>query len=162
MYHVTKYCNMIGPHCTVWQNKACMCSSPDPSLSCGSGSGLRDYAWVWLSVVMHVKEGQVKNAETEMEVRKPKYRSEKKSRLSVFSAFLTHECVCWGLIDKRGLNLCDVRAGSWTAASIAITNCALCMWKPDPNQDKRRVHEPTMWALCSWNVLTVMQMRVLS
>ena len=38
--------------------------------------------------------------------------SYKKSRLSVFSAFLTHECVCWGLVDKRGLNLCDVRAGS--------------------------------------------------
>ena len=47
-----------------------------------------------------------------MEVRKPKYGSEKKSRLSMFSAFLTHECVCWGLVDKRELNLCDVRAGS--------------------------------------------------
>ena len=44
---------------------------------------------------------------------KPKYgnRSEKKSRLSVFSALLTHECVCWGLVDKRGLNPCDVKAG---------------------------------------------------
>ena len=24
-------------------DEACICSSPDPSLSCGSGSGLRDY-----------------------------------------------------------------------------------------------------------------------
>ena len=45
------------------------------------------------------------------EVQKPKYGSEKKSHLSVFSALLTHENVCWGLVDKRGLNLCDVRAG---------------------------------------------------
>ena len=52
------------------------------------------------------------NRSTEMEVRKPKYGSEKKSRLSMFSAFLTHKCVCWGLVDKRELNLCDVRAGS--------------------------------------------------
>ena len=42
MCHVTKYCNMIGPHCTVRRDKACIRSSPDPSLSCGSGSGLRD------------------------------------------------------------------------------------------------------------------------
>ena len=41
-----------------------------------------------------------------------KYRSEKSSRLSVFSAILTHECVCWGLVAKMGLNLCDVKAGS--------------------------------------------------
>ena len=26
-----------------WWDKACICSSPDPSLSCGSGSGLQDY-----------------------------------------------------------------------------------------------------------------------
>ena len=31
MHHVTKYCNMIGPHCTVWQDMACIHSSPDPS-----------------------------------------------------------------------------------------------------------------------------------
>ena len=37
MYHVTKYCNVIGAHCTVRRDKACIRSSPDPSLSCGSG-----------------------------------------------------------------------------------------------------------------------------
>ena len=42
MCHVTKYCNMIGPHCTLRRDKACIRSSPDPSLFCGSGSGLRD------------------------------------------------------------------------------------------------------------------------
>ena len=50
------------------------------------------------------KKGQVENAEvrkpkygnrsTETEVRKLKYGSKKNSRLSVFSALLTHECVC--------------------------------------------------------------------
>ena len=47
MCHVTKYCNTIGPHCTVRRDKACIRSSPDPSLSCGSGSGLRDYSRTW-------------------------------------------------------------------------------------------------------------------
>ena len=47
MCHVTKYCNTIGPHCTVRRDKACIRSSPDPSLSCGSGSGLRDYHLNW-------------------------------------------------------------------------------------------------------------------
>ena len=27
MHHVTKYCNVIEP---VWQDTACICSSPDP------------------------------------------------------------------------------------------------------------------------------------
>ena len=31
MHHVTKSdCNMIGPHCTVWRNVACIRSSLDP------------------------------------------------------------------------------------------------------------------------------------
>ena len=30
MRHVTKYCNVIVPHCTVWQDTACIRSSPDP------------------------------------------------------------------------------------------------------------------------------------
>ena len=51
MCHVTKYCNMIGPHCTVRRDKACIRSSPDPSLSCGSWSALRDYAAVWIVVL---------------------------------------------------------------------------------------------------------------
>ena len=32
VHHVTKYCNVIGPHCTVWQDMACIRSSPDPFL----------------------------------------------------------------------------------------------------------------------------------
>ena len=51
------------------------------------------------------------NQSTEKEVRKPKYGSEKKSFLSVFSALLSHEYVCWGLVAK---STCDVRAGSWS------------------------------------------------
>ena len=44
--HVTKYCSVIGPHCTVRRDTACICSSPDPSLFCGSELGLRDYDFV--------------------------------------------------------------------------------------------------------------------
>ena len=34
MHHVTKYCNMIGVHCTVCQDKACIHSSQTlPSLA---------------------------------------------------------------------------------------------------------------------------------
>jgi len=63
------------------------------------------------------------------EVRKLKYGSEKKSRLSVFTALLTREYVCWGLVDQRGLNLCNVRAGSsalglWRASLSQIVQCA--------------------------------------
>ena len=36
---VMRYCNMIGPHHTMQQDTACICSSPDPSLFCRSGSG---------------------------------------------------------------------------------------------------------------------------
>ena len=43
MHHVTEYCNVIGAHCTVRRDRACIHSSPDPSLSCGSGLGLRHY-----------------------------------------------------------------------------------------------------------------------
>ena len=32
MCHMTKYCNVIGLHCTVRQDMACIHSSPDPSL----------------------------------------------------------------------------------------------------------------------------------
>jgi len=60
----------------------------------------------------------------ETEVRKRKYGSEKKS-LSVFNALLTHKCVCWGLVDKRGLNLCDVKAGS-SALGLRWTSLLQC------------------------------------
>ena len=32
MRHVTKYCNVMVPHCTVRRDTACIRSSPDPSL----------------------------------------------------------------------------------------------------------------------------------
>ena len=32
MHHVTKYCNVIVPHCTVRRDIACIRISPDPSL----------------------------------------------------------------------------------------------------------------------------------
>ena len=77
--------------------------------------------------------GQVEKAE----VRKPKYgngstesevRSEKKSGLSVFSAFLSHECGLRPCRQKGGQSLqCESRIfGCRTAASVAITNCAMC------------------------------------
>ena len=47
MYHVTKYCNVIGLHCTVRRDMACIHSLPDASLSCRSGSGLRDQCVPW-------------------------------------------------------------------------------------------------------------------
>ena len=34
MYCVTKYCNVVGLHCTVRRDTACKHCSPDPSLSC--------------------------------------------------------------------------------------------------------------------------------
>ena len=40
--HVTRYCNVIGPHYAVWQETTCIHTSPDPSLSCRSECGLRD------------------------------------------------------------------------------------------------------------------------
>ena len=73
---------------------------------------------------------------TEIEVQKPKYGSEKNSRLSVFSALLTHECVLRPCRQKGAQSLqCESRIfSSRTAANITITNCAMCMWQPDPNQ----------------------------
>ena len=40
MYQLLKYCNMIGLHCTVRRDKACIRSSLDPSLS---------QKWVWFA-----------------------------------------------------------------------------------------------------------------
>ena len=41
---------MIGLHHGVWQDTACIRSSPDTLLSCGSESGLRDQRWGWFWV----------------------------------------------------------------------------------------------------------------
>ena len=100
------------------------------------------------------------NRRTETEVRKPKYESEKKNRSWVFSALLAHECVCWGLVTKRWLYPCDVRAGPWDLgvqrASLSTSQC------DRPKLRWLTVSGPTMRALCSWVLLKVMQMRVLS
>ena len=109
-----------------------------------------------------VRKPKYRNGSTETEVRKRKYGSEKKSRLSVFSAFLTHEYVCWGLVDKRGLNLCDVRAGSSALGLRRVSLLQIVQCACDSQTQTKRVLGPTMWDLCSWNVLIVMQMRVLS
>ena len=108
-----------------------------------------------------------RSAETEVQKRKCRNRSTEVRRKAAY--------LCFCIIDSRicVLRPCRQKGGSisciesWifdsrNVASVAITNCAMCMWEPDPNQDKRRVHGPTMWALCSWNDLKVMQMRVLS
>ena len=50
------------------------------------------------------------NGSTETEVRKPKCGSEKKSRLSVSSALLTHDCA---LLGKGWLSSSDVRVEYW-------------------------------------------------
>ena len=62
----------------------------------------------------------------ETEVWKPKYRSEKKSHLLVFSTLLSHNCVCWGLVAKGWLYPCDVRAGSWDLG----LSLSWCKWLP--------------------------------
>ena len=49
----------------------------------------------------------------ETEVRKQKYEVRRKATYQCLVPYwLTN--VCWGLVDKRGLNLCNVKAGSST------------------------------------------------
>ena len=59
-----------------------------------------------------------RNQSMETKARKQKYGSEKKSRLSVSSALLTHDCVFWRCVAKGWLSPSYVRAvfqGSQTA-----------------------------------------------
>ena len=61
--------------------------------------------------------GQVENTEvwcqTEVQKWKPKYESEKKPHLSVFSTFLYWlTIVCFEIVAKRWLDPCDVSARS--------------------------------------------------
>ena len=56
MHHVTKYCNVIGAHCTVRRDKVCIRCSPYPSPSCGSESGPRDQSCV--ATPRSAKEGR--------------------------------------------------------------------------------------------------------
>ena len=39
---MSAYTSLVPAHCAVRRDRACVRSSPDPSLSCRSGSGLRD------------------------------------------------------------------------------------------------------------------------
>ena len=83
-----------------------------------------------------------RNRSKETEVRKTKYGSEKRSCLLVFSALLTHEYVCWGLVDKTWLYPCNERARSealglhWGLLSQIMHVTAR------PNQDKWWVGQP--------------------
>ena len=85
-------------------------------------------------------EGQVENAE----VLKPKYGSEKKSRLSVSSALL---CVLRPCSQRVTLSLrCESQIlGSRTAASVAIT-MPVSVVRPKP---RLTMSGPTMRGLCS-------------
>ena len=94
--------------------------------------------------VWHGDMGQVKNTE----VRKLKYGSEKKNHLSVFSALLTHDFVCWDLGSQRVTLFLQYESrilGSRTTGSVAIV---MHVARPKP---KLMVSGPTMQALCSWN-----------
>jgi len=110
--------------------------------------------------------GQVENAE----VWKPKYgnkvlkrsmetevRSEKKSCLSVFSVLLSHGCVFWGLVTKRWLYPCNVRAGSYALGLQCVSPSQIMHVTAKPKPTARQMMSgPTMQALCSWILLTLM------
>ena len=73
--------------------------------------------------------GQVENSE----VRKPKYEVRRNaSYWCLVPYWLSIVYVCWGLLGKRWLYLCDVWAtlASRTAVSVTITNY-VCIWQPD-------------------------------
>ena len=85
-------------------------------------------------------------------VRKQKYGIEKKSCLSVLSALLTHEFVCWGLVAKGLYILFIVRAGSWNLG-MQRKSLSWCIWPPvSVARPKPRliVSGPTMQALWFW------------
>ena len=100
---------------------------------------------------------ELKEELSENEVQKQKYQSEKKTLLLVFSDLLTHECVLRPCNQK--VILCLRREsqilGSRTAASIAVDITIHVAARPKP---RLMMSGPTMWALCSWVLLTVMQM----
>jgi len=55
--------------------------------------GIELFCHTWWQVEnAEVRKLKYENESTKTEVRKRKYRSEKKSRLSVFSVLLTHDC----------------------------------------------------------------------
>ena len=151
LQHVAK---SLSPFVTVWPSWSNLCYCYGSGVSTclvvrGGGYHCEFFFFIlvqiFCSVWMLLMTGRVENAE----VRKPKYGSEKNSRPSFLID--SRMCVLRFCRQKVTLSLrCESRIfGSRTAASVAITNCAMCMWQPDPNQDKWWVHEPTMWALCS-------------
>ena len=76
-------------------------------------------------------------------------RSTKKSRLSVFSALLTLDCVCWGLVASGWLYPCNVRAGSWDLG-LQWASLSWCMWLHGQWIPRLMVSGATMRALWSW------------
>ena len=44
--NVTRYCNMIGPHCIVWWDMACLCGLPDPFAEVGLACRTRSIQWL--------------------------------------------------------------------------------------------------------------------
>ena len=91
--------------------------------------------------------GKSKILKYRYEAQKQKYRGEKKSCLSLFSALLTHDC-----LRSCRHNPCDVRVRSWDLG-LQRVSLSRCMWvpvgvaKPKPSL---KLSGPTMWALCSW------------
>ena len=103
------------------------------------------------------------NGSTETEVRKLKYGSEKNSHLSVFSALLTHECVCWGFVDKRWLYPCNVKArssalGLRRALLSQMCNAGVCDSQTQTKTNGECMSQPCglyapglSWQWCRWN-----------
>ena len=95
-----------------------------------SGSKLV-YAWCFETILItnyyifgsnKGASGKRWSAETEVQKWKEKLPiSNIDSRMS----FRT-ECVCWGLVDKRGFNLCDVKAGfsALRLRRVSLSQCA--------------------------------------
>ena len=93
----------------------------------------------------------------ETEVWKPKYGREKKSCLSVFSALLIHNCVCWGLCSQgvplyAWVNPCNARARHWALGldKRHYHEACDCQWLwPGPNKPYSKtincVYEDKLW-----------------
>ena len=89
-----------------------------PTVAPAGSTLLKAKNWQSLDSKGKWKMLKCRNQSMETKVRKQKYGSEKKSRLSVSSALLTHDCVFWRCVAKGWLSPSYVRAvfqGSQTA-----------------------------------------------
>ena len=98
---------------------------------------------------------------TETEVQKYKYGSEKKSRLLVSSALLTHYCVCWGLVANGCLPAIWEQDPEFSGYSECLYHDAMVSKWPDPTQDYRWVGQPCELYSPDFFV-TVIQMKVVT